>query len=118
VGHRPDWNDQDFKKTVLAFADGTPGGVDIQAPIPYSEATKVTEAERQAQEASREAVPGGEKKDKRVPSSSPMAAGNFELNPDKFDAPEGYREDQRYTRKILAEVGMKDGGYVKKKGKR
>lgn len=30
MGHRPDWNDTNFKKTpaVRKFADGTPGGVD------------------------------------------------------------------------------------------
>lgn len=105
-----EWQRKNYKK-VQSFADG--GMV-------------LTEEERQMQEGAREmstikGVDLKKGKDKKTIVQAPtIAAGNLQMNPDRWtpgEAPQG--SDDKYQRmleeRVRAAVGYRDGGYVKGK---
>lgn len=108
------WQRKNYKK-VQSFADG---GV-VQDP---PQRIGMSEEERQAQEEARDLstikdVDLGKKEKKEPMKFAPMAAGNIEVSPDRYEMPAPYREEGRYTSRLMAAAGLADGGYVKK-GKR
>lgn len=110
-----DWQRKNYKK-VQSFADGGP-----VEEVLVSDADKYREEERVKQEEARELSTikeVGEKKEKKpLPQFTPIAAGNIQITPDRFEMPPEYRESGRYTARVMAAAGMADGGCVKK-GKR
>jgi hypothetical protein len=109
-----DWQRKNYKK-VQSFADG--GMPEFQAP---PERLSLTEEERVKQEDARELSTiqdmGKEKKFDFSPGKSSSSKNlEVEIEPDRYQMPPAYQEAGRYTNRILAAAGLKDGGLVKGK---
>lgn len=112
-----DWQRKNYKK-VQSFADGGPVEDVFQSP---PERLSLSEEERVKQEESRDLstikdVDLGKKEKKPFPQMPGSSAGKTILvEPDNYQAPTPYREEGRYTARIMSAAGFKDGGYVKGK---
>lgn len=109
------WQRKNYKK-VQSFADG--GTPEFQAP---PERLSLTEEERVKQEDARDLstikdVDLKEKKEKKpLPQFTPIAAGKIQVEMDNYQAPSPYREEGRYTSRLMAAAGLADGGLAKKR---
>lgn len=111
-----DWQRKNYKK-AQSFADG--GAIqDVQAP---PEQLRLTEEERMKQEEARDLSTikdvdlKGKSERKPIPTPSAIPAGTIKVVDDDYQMPTPYREEGRYTARIYAAAGLKDGGYVKGK---